>query len=131
LSSNSPSPSQLQIIRAAMFLAALLTGLLLNFFRAGGSPVDMDARTLSALRLSAYALLPLAIFTMLALRAARSRQSRDQRGTVSVIGWAAAEAVAVFGAVFMFLGGEPWPWLGGLAVMFVSWQYFPVDPDRE
>jgi hypothetical protein len=120
-----PAPAQIQIIRIALFAAPLLFGIVVLLMR-GTMGMTLHADALGPIRLVAYLLFPAMLTLILALRAMLAGKSAQQRFSLCVSGWAAAESTALMGGVFMLLGGEPWAWVGGLAFIAVSWQLLPA-----
>ena len=57
--------------------------------------------------------------------------ARIERGdyTIAMIGWSLAEAAALFGGVYYWLGGDYSLWLAGVIAMLVSFSLFPIPRD--
>ena len=134
ISMNSPftaGPSltagKLKLVRYAMLAGLLLFGAIAYWqstHRAEALPPPEEG-----LRWAGYGLCVAAIVAMAAIRGVRARAEGPLRLTWSLIGSAFAEGAALFGAVYIFLGGQPWVYALGLAVFIATWAVLPADPD--
>lgn len=120
-----------QKIRNAIFAAPIALGATGLMLRLSGSIPVGDGENLVVLRQVTYgaclALIPL----LFMLRSIRARQEPDKRAATSIAAWALGESGAVLGAVFLVIGGEPWPFCAGLVVLFLAWAIFPADTEQE
>jgi O-antigen/teichoic acid export membrane protein len=117
----------LKLVRYAMLTALLLFGGIAYWQstnRTEPLPPPDDA-----LRLVGYALCVAAIVAMAVIRGIRARAEGAARLTWSLVGSAFAEGAALFGAVYVFLGGQPWIYALGLAIFIATWAVLPADPD--
>jgi hypothetical protein len=123
---NTSTPAaRLPLIRIALFAAPLVFGVIALVMR-GTAGITLEPEALGPIRLVAYLLFPAMLTLILTLRMMSAGKTQEQRFSLCVSGWAAAESVALMGGVFMLLGGEPWPWVAGLAFIAVSWQLLPA-----
>jgi hypothetical protein len=123
------SGNTLKIVRYAMFVMLLIFGGI-AYTQASHRTPDPDALASAAtLTYVGYALCAGALVALGVIRGIRARAEVRQRMTFGLVGSAIAEGVALFGAVIMFMGGQPWVWLAGLLVFLLSWAVLPADPD--
>jgi hypothetical protein len=124
---NNLTGAKLKLIRYAMLTGLLLFGGIAYWqstHRAEAVPPPEDA-----LRWAGYGLCVAAIIAMAVIRGVRARAQGAARLTWSLIGSAFAEGAAMFGAVYIFLGGQPWVYALGLAIFIATWAVLPADPD--
>lgn len=124
---NSLTATKLKLVRYAMLTGLLLFGGIAYWqstHRTDVLPPPEDA-----LRWVGYGLCVLAIVAMAVIRGVRARAEGPLRLTWSLIGSAFAEGAALFGAVYIFLGGQPWVYALGLAIFIATWAVLPADPD--
>ncbi len=119
------------MLRGALFAGPFIFGVVALVLKTSPTHETLDASALSAIRVAAYALIPVACIALIALRPLRASAPIENRAGISLAGWAVAEAAAIVGAVLIYLGGEMWAWLAGLALMLVSWLLLPADPKAE
>jgi hypothetical protein len=119
------------MLRGALFAGPVIFGVVALMLQGSPEHEPADASTLSAIRIAAYALIPAACIALMVLRSFRASAPIENRAGISLAGWGVAEAGAIVGAVLIYLGGEMWAWLAGLAVMIVSWLLLPADPKAE
>ena len=115
-----PNPRTVPILRIAMLGGAGLLGGVVGFLRAQGNAPEVPPETARTLTLIGRGFWGVAIAACLFL-AARVRDERDPQKVLaqSIVGWAFAESVAVFGAAYWYLvGSSQWyfPGLGFLAL---------------
>ncbi|HSU16990.1 hypothetical protein [Longimicrobium sp.] len=120
---------KLKLVRYAMFAGLLLFGGI-AYWQSTHRTEPLNPETpLDALRWVGYGLCVLAIVGMAAFRGIRARAQGAARQTWSLIGSALAEGAALFGAVYILLGGQPWVYALGLAIFLATWAVLPADPD--
>ncbi len=116
-SGSRPNPVVVPILRIAMLLGAALLGGVVGIVRSqsGATGAPEIAR---ALTLAGRGVLGVALVACLFL-AVRVRSERDPAHvlTLSIIGWALAEAVAIFGAVYWYLLGTSQWYFAGLGFL--------------
>ena len=118
---------QLLIIRTAMMLGLVLFGLSTFYVKRNG---PLTALTEDRAQMFAYifiALAALAIGGMILIRT-RITATDDVRRVMMhyIIGYALAEAAALFGGVTWYIGGAREWFIAGLIVMVVAFQILPV-----
>jgi hypothetical protein len=59
----------------------------------------------------------------------KQAETFQQKANFSIVGWALAEGLALFGAVILLLGGSTLPYLCGLVFFGLAWMLFPVQED--
>jgi hypothetical protein len=123
-------PAMLRIVRGAMAAGALLLGAVGIVKTMNGSARHGEGTNLEYITYVAYGFCAVMALGVYAVKALRARMQPAARSQISVMGWAVAEAAAMFGAVVMILGGPPWPWLLGMLVIALSWAQVPADPDE-
>ncbi|MGH7710801.1 MAG: hypothetical protein ACREOG_05930 [Gemmatimonadaceae bacterium] len=117
-----PDPRVVPILRLAMLGGAGLLGGVVGFLRSQGA-VPTATEAARGLTIAGRVLWGVAIAGCLFL-AARVRDEREPAKVLaqSIMGWALAESVAIFGAVYWYLlGNSQWyfPGLGFLALALV------------
>ena len=81
------------------------------------------------LRWVGFGLCAAAIFGMALLRQARERADVATRPNLSLIGSALGEAAALFGGVYMLLGGDISIYALAVVVFLASWTFLPADSE--
>ncbi|HEX2091067.1 MAG TPA: hypothetical protein VHG28_01650 [Longimicrobiaceae bacterium] len=122
-----PTPAQLRRVRYALLAGPLLFGAVVFWLRWQGQPTAKP-EVLTTFRLASYGLCFVVLAALLAIRRIRAGRPEGERGTWSLVGWALAEATALFGGVFLLMGGDPWPYATGLLLILGSWSLIPADP---
>jgi hypothetical protein len=95
--------------------------------RGQGVVPALDAQTLSILRLAFFVLIASDVGVLLLLRSQREKRAPEVRGMVSLVGWAIAEGVCLFGAVIILLGGSFLFWGLGLALFAFAIAILPAE----
>jgi peptidoglycan/LPS O-acetylase OafA/YrhL len=126
---QTPNAQVLKIIRAAMAAGPLLLAGLALVKRYQGTAQPSDPAALGTIRVAAYVFCLGALAAVLVIRGMRAGKEPAQRASLSLIAWSVCEAAALLGGVFMFLGGEPWPFATGMLVLIFAWVQIPADPD--
>ena len=125
------SPQTLRIIRFALLGGILIFGAIALFMSSSGMMDPMDESVLSILLIVFFVLAAaeggVMYFFHLRWKKAKTQQ---QKASLSIVGWALAEGVALFGAVLALLGGGIVPYLCGLALFGVAWLLFPIAPEE-
>jgi hypothetical protein len=131
--SSSPNvpPAALRIIRLVMATGAFLFGCFGLWRSMQGEAQSSDPASLQAIVNVFCGFAVLSAAGVFGIRALRARMAPQARPQVSLIGWAVAEAAAMFGGVVQILGAGPWPWVVGMAVIALSWAQIPVEADVE
>jgi hypothetical protein len=120
------TPAQLALIRIALLTGVLTFGAVTWFLHRGGGWTPADpARVRVLLRTPGLILWALVIAAVAFLRVRWSRLADDSaRAATSIIAWAAAESVALFGAAYYLLSGDPRWYTAGLFLLLVSFMLF-------
>lgn len=120
-----PPAATLQIIRASIAGAPLLLALVATQIRP--TPAEPHVEIAYVAAVFALAMLgPILLFQ----RHTRTRPTRGERATFSIIGWAMGESAALLGAVSYFLGNDPLWTLPGFITLAVALLLFPVPQDE-
>ena len=119
--------AQLLIIRTAMLLGLVLFGVSTFYIKGRGDATIMsDDRA----RLFGYIFIGLAFAALAGLIAIRSRLSAtaDAKRIVPMylVGYALAEAAALFSAVTWYIGGAREWFIAGLVLMVAAFQILPI-----
>lgn len=85
-------------------------------FRFGGRPMEAPPE---AMGWAAYAGTVVASTVILVLRTVRAPDARMPTNR-AIVGYAVAEFAALLGAVYLFMGGPPWPYACGLTVFIIA-----------
>jgi len=125
-----PTPA-LRIIRIALAAGALLFGCLGLWLAGQRSEPPSDPANLAKIVYISYGFSALCAAGVFGVRTVRSRMAPAARPQISLIGWALAEASAMFGGVVQVLGGGILPWVAGMLVIAFSWMQIPADPEAE
>lgn len=119
--------TRLRIIRGAMLFGVLAAGAAIWYMRRSGSLTTMEDGTAEGLE---YAFIGLAIAAVALLLVLRTRlgavQDPQKLIPLYMIGYAAAEAVALFGAVIWYAAGASEWYVAGIVLMAASFQILPV-----
>jgi FtsH-binding integral membrane protein len=120
-------PQALKIVRFAMFVFLLVFGAL--GYIQGSKRVETNPDQLQTMRWVGYGFCVAITFAVAFVRGMRAKAPPEGRTTLSLVGSALGEAAALFGAVIMLTGGEPWIYAVGLLLFFLTWAILPADPD--
>jgi hypothetical protein len=118
----------LRIMRYAMLAMLLLFGAFAYYQSTHRAPDDAPTN-LSYLRWVGFGLCAFAMVGVGVLRQVRERASGIAVPTLGLVGSALAEASALFGAVFMVLGGDITVYALGLVVFLATWTLLPADSE--
>jgi FtsH-binding integral membrane protein len=117
-------------IRFAMLLGVLLFGAVVYVTRLSPDAPTLTPEKLRSLRLIGQVLWVVAVGGgVFALQQFQRAESRGQRQTFAIIGWALGEMVALYGAVVWFLGGSPGWYIPGLVFFLITFLVFPTRRD--
>ncbi|HEX5633465.1 MAG TPA: hypothetical protein VFX50_09560 [Gemmatimonadales bacterium] len=123
---GSAGMARLAVIRIAMLAGVLTFGGVAFFVRRGANPPALAADT-SVLQLAGSLIWAVAIIGVLVLfMLLRGRDTPERRASFSIIGWALGEAVALYGAVFLYLTGDAQWFLMGLTAQLLTFFIFPL-----
>jgi hypothetical protein len=122
------TPTALRLVRYAMLAGVLLFGAIAYYQGTNRTPDPDSPTNLTYIGWVGYGLCALAIVGIAVLRQVRERASDTTRTTLSMVGSALAEAAAMFGAVFMILGGGIGIYALGLVLFLSTWTLLPADP---
>lgn len=122
------SGPKLRVVRYAMLVMLVGFGALAYYQPQGPAPGD-DGADLAMLRYAGFALCAGALVAIAVMRGIRARAEPAARPTYGLIGSAVSEGAALFGAVYMFLGGDPLPFGIGILIFLASWTLLPADPE--
>lgn len=122
------TPPVLRLMRYAMLALLLLFGTFTYYQSQSRTPED-GAADLSMLRWVGYGLCVVAIVGMAVLRQVRERAEGPAVSTLGLVGSALAEAAALFGAIYMLLGGDISIYALGLVLFLATWTVLPADTE--
>lgn len=120
------TPTSLRIVRYAMLAGVLLFGAF-AYYQSTQRPPEDAIENLEYLGWVGYGLCALTIVVVAVLRQVRERASEDTRPTLGMVGSALAEGAAMFGGVFMILGGGIGIYALGLVLFLSTWSLLPAD----
>ncbi|HET6230973.1 MAG TPA: hypothetical protein VFE05_12950 [Longimicrobiaceae bacterium] len=123
-----PSPAFLRPIRNVMAVVPLAFGAFGFWRHHAGAALDGPPAS-PVIGTVAYVFAAAMLGVLFLFRRLRASRPVAERPVYSLIGYAQAEAAALFGAIVLFLSGDPGPWLVGIVVLFASWILMPVDPE--
>lgn len=115
---------KLRIVRYSMLVLLLGIGAFAYY-----KPQPGDGANLGALRLVGFALCAGALVAIAVMRGLRAKAEPAARPTFALVGSAVGEGAALFGAVYMLLGGDPLPFGLGILIFLASWTLLPADPE--
>ncbi len=123
------TPAAFTIIRLSLLAGVLLLGGIAWYLTASGQVAPaLDDETAALLRYVFLGLLATAAVGIALVRPrARQAETLQQRVRFSIIGYALAEAAALFGAVYLFLTGAATLYLLGLLLFLAAFLLFPAD----
>jgi hypothetical protein len=124
-----PLRLQLLAIRTAMLLGVLAFGALTWFLQRDGRTPALAPETLQRMTSGLYLLLAVVLGLLLLLRSRVADAAAGTQRLLYLVGYAAAEAVAIFGGAIWFFGGDRLSYLLGLVLMAVSFQVLPIARD--
>lgn len=120
-------PQVLKTVRYAMFTLLLVFGA--TAYTLGSRRPETNPEQLQTMRWVGYAFCAAMTFAIGFVRGLRAKTPPEGRTTLSLVGSALGEGAALFGAVIMFTGGEPWIYAFGLALFLATWAVLPADPE--
>ncbi|MBV9109602.1 MAG: hypothetical protein JO306_09370 [Gemmatimonadetes bacterium] len=120
-------PQALKIVRYAMFVFLVVFGAI--GYMQGSKRTDTNPDQLQTMRWVGYAFCAAMVLAIGFVRGMRAKAPAQARTTLSLVGSAIGEATALFGAVIMLLGGEPWIYAFGLMLFLLTWAILPADPE--
>jgi hypothetical protein len=127
--SRQPSPAQLALVRIAMLAGVLAFGGVTWVLRRGAPPAVIPTpRALDYARLGVWGI-TIAVVLVVRMRLDRITDPA-RRATLSIVGWAAGELSALFGAVHYFLTGDPRWYLIGILLLLVAFLLIPLRRTR-
>lgn len=115
---------KLRIVRYSMLVLLLGIGAFAYY-----KPQPGDGANLGALRLVGFAMCAGALVAIAVMRGLRAKAQPAARPSFGLIGSAVGEGAALFGAVYMLLGGDPLPYGIGILIFLASWTLLPADPE--
>lgn len=125
------TPATLRIVRYAML--AMMLGFGAFAYYQSQHPVPLapgeQSPDLSLLRWVGLGLCAATIVGVAVMRQLRERADPAARPTFGLTGSALAEGTAMYGAVYMFLGGDIVIFLGGLVLFLATWSLLPADSE--
>ncbi|MFQ5571861.1 MAG: hypothetical protein ACE5G0_19455 [Rhodothermales bacterium] len=138
-SSNAPSggaqqltPQTLNLVRFALLTGILLFGVIAWFMTSGETGFTANPEVAFLMRLAF-----IGVFAVAAVGMALMRRQVQRAGTFakkaqrSLVGYALAEGVALYGAIYLFITGSALLFLVGLLVFLVAFLMFPVPGSEE
>jgi hypothetical protein len=123
------TPTSLRIVRYAMLALLLLFGAFAYYQSLHRTPDPDNPTNLTYIGWVGYGLCALAIVGLAVIRQVRERASEAARPTLGMVGSALAEAAAMFGAVYMVLGGGIGVYALGLVLFLATWTLLPADSE--
>ena len=120
-------PQALKVVRYAMFVFLLVFGAVAHM--QGSKRAETNPDQLQTMRWVGYGFCVAITFAIAFVRGMRAKTPPQGRTTLSLVGSALGEGAALFGAVIMLTGGEPWIYLFGLTLFLLTWAILPADPD--
>ena len=124
------TPATLRIVRYAMLAMLLGFGALAYYQSTHGEPPgEGDGADLGMLRLVGFGLCAGVIVGITLMRRLRERAEAAARPTFGLIGSALGESAALFGGVYMFLGGDVTVYVLGLVLFLATWTLLPTDSE--
>ena len=126
------TPVTLRLVRYAMLAMLLGFGALAYYQSTHRVPVPgEEGPDLSMLRWVGLGLCAATIVGVAIVRQLRERADEAGRPTYGLIGSALAEGSALFGAVYMILGGDLLIYTFGLVLVLATWTLLPADSGSE
>lgn len=123
------SPGILRIVRYAMLVLLLLFGAFAYYQSTHRVPDPESATNLPLLQYVGYGMCVMAMVGMAVLRQVRERADDARRPTLGLVGSALAEGAALFGCVYMILGGTMTVYALALVIFLATWTILPADSD--
>lgn len=125
--STNLSGPMLRLVRYAMLAGVLIFGGVAYYLATNRPPEEAPTADLSMLRWVGYGLCAAAIVALGVLRQIREGADEAKRGTLGLIGSALAESAAMFGAVYILLGGDVSIYGVGVLIFLATWTLLPAD----
>ena len=124
------TPSLVNIVRLAMLAGSLLFGVIAWYLTSSGQvEPSMSVSGASTLRLVFYLLLASSLVGIWLMRQRADRtEAFPQRAKLLILGYALAEVLVFFGAVYLLLTGNATLFLGGLLVFMLAFLLLPLQP---
>ena len=125
------TPSSLNIIRFALLGGSLFIGGVAWFLvNSGQMTPSLDEEIASIFRMIYYPSVAIVIVAIWMIRQrAGKAESFAQRGKLLLIGYALAEWLTLFGAIYLLLAGNASLFLGGLLLFMVAFAILPINQD--
>lgn len=121
------TPSALRIVRYAMLVLLLMFGAFGYYQSTHRTPDPASMTNLPILQWVGLGLCVMAIVGTAVLRQVRERTAMPGRPTLGLIGSALAEGAALFGCVYMVLGGAITVYAVALVIFLATWSLLPAD----
>ena len=123
------TPATLKIVRYAMLVMLLMFGAF-GYYQSTHRVPDPESMTnLPMLQYVGIGLCVMAIVGIAVLRQVRERTPEPGRPTLGLIGSALAEGAALFGCVYMVLGGAITVYAVALVIFLATWSLLPADSE--
>ncbi len=130
-SPRAPTPAVLNLIRFAMLGGVVALCLAMWFVYRAGRPTPVPRQTAAILVAAASGLALASGLGLVAIRAAMARADTPQkRASLFIVGYAIAEAPALFGGACLVLTASALPCALGLAVFGLAFLLLPV-PEQD
>ncbi|HEV7587723.1 MAG TPA: hypothetical protein VGO40_06300 [Longimicrobium sp.] len=117
-------------MRYAMLAMLLLFGAFAYYQSTHRVPEPDSPTNLSMLQYVGWGLCVMAMVGIAVLRQVRERSDAATQPTLGLVGSALAEAAAMFGGVYMVLGGGMPVYALGLVLFLATWTLLPADSDE-
>ena len=122
---------RLGLARISLLGGALLFGGMVYYVQSqDGAKPTPTADVVRQLRYVGYGVWIVAVAGILFVKIRLGETIERGSPNLSLIGWALAEATALFGGVYYFATGDYSLWVAGILVMVVSFGLFPVPRGR-
>ncbi len=132
-SSPELTPTTLNIIRLALLAGSAIFGGIAWYLTSSGQMTpSLDEDTASVLRYVFYGLVVAHLLGIFLIRQrADMAEAFAKRAQLLIVGYALAEGLVLFGAVYLFLTGNTILFLGGLLVFLVAFFFLPIQHEAE
>ena len=127
------SSATLRIVRYAMLVFVLVFGAFAYYqgtHRLPPSPDEAPGADPSLFRWVGLGLSAAVVVAISVMRRISEQADQVKRNTLALVGSAAAEGTAMFGAVIMVLGGDVIVWVVGTVLLLSTFTLLPADPGQ-
>lgn len=123
------TPTTLNIIRLALLGGSAIFGAIAWYLTSTGQMTpSLDEESAAVMRYVFYGLVAAHLLGIWLIRQrADMAEAFTKRAQLLIIGYALAEGLVLFGAVYLFLTGNTVLFLGGLLVFLVAFFFLPIQ----